>query len=219
MPSTTRASRSPLPLRSSRPRGGWSRRASQRSTRWTPPAATHGRTRSGFVTPTGRHGRSSRLMRTPKRPGTVAWPSRRPRRAGAARLGARVLPRARRTPAAYERGRSRAGSARPADALARTSILDVTETLHRHGSHAHAHPAGGSHRHLLRPLRSRAVGGSEHHHHARGHSHTHGLVDDSIKRSRAGLRASPWRCSCSRSPPASRRSSSPLRAASLCSPI
>ncbi len=71
----------------------------------------------------------------------------------------------------------------------RTSTLDVTETLHRHGSHAHAHPAGGSHRHLLRPLRSRAVGGSEHHHHARGHSHTHGLVDDSIKRSRAGLRA------------------------------
>jgi divalent metal cation (Fe/Co/Zn/Cd) transporter len=33
------------------------------------------------------------------------------------------------------------------------------------------------------------VGGSEHHHHARGHSHTHGLVDDSIKRSRTGLRA------------------------------
>lgn len=65
----------------------------------------------------------------------------------------------------------------------------MTETLHRHGSHAHAHPAGGSHRHLLRPLRSRAVGGSEHHHHAHGHRHTHGLVDASIKRSRTGLRA------------------------------
>jgi cation diffusion facilitator family transporter len=41
--------------------------------------------------------------------------------------------------------------------------------LHRHGDSTHAHPHRGPHEH--------------------GHGHSHGLVDASIKRSRAGLRA------------------------------
>ena len=62
-------------------------------------------------------------------------------------------------------------------------------TLHRHGGYAHEHEHAGPHRHLLHPRRSRKVQrrDSPGHHHEHGHSH--GLVDDSIKRSRAGLRA------------------------------
>ncbi len=58
--------------------------------------------------------------------------------------------------------------------------------LHRHGLTRHAHPASGPHRHILRPWRSRP---DDKHTHAGGHAHSHGLVDDSIKRSREGLRA------------------------------
>jgi len=47
---------------------------------------------------------------------------------------------------------------------------------HRHGETIHSHPHGGPHTH-----------GEEDHHHDHGHSH--GLIDPSIKRSRAGLRA------------------------------
>jgi cation diffusion facilitator family transporter len=65
------------------------------------------------------------------------------------------------------------------------------ELAHRHGRHVHTHVHSGPHRHLLRPRRSEALG------HGRGrhapaeasHGHTHGLVDDSIKRSRGGLHA------------------------------
>ncbi len=46
--------------------------------------------------------------------------------------------------------------------------------LHRHGAVTHSHPHRGEHAHNDAP-------------HA--HGHTHGLVDDSIKRSREGLRA------------------------------
>jgi cation diffusion facilitator family transporter len=61
---------------------------------------------------------------------------------------------------------------------------------HRHGSHVHAHPHAGGHRHWLRPRRSRPVGHPAHDHDGHGaHGHSHGLVDDSIKRSREGLRA------------------------------
>lgn len=56
---------------------------------------------------------------------------------------------------------------------------------HRHGAFVHAHRYAGPHRHLHHPRRSRPV----HAPHERDHSHSHGLVDDSIKRSRAGLRA------------------------------
>jgi cation diffusion facilitator family transporter len=48
--------------------------------------------------------------------------------------------------------------------------------LHRHGLSVHRHPHSGPHAH---PDRRRTE----------AHGHSHGLVDDSIKRSRAGLRA------------------------------
>jgi len=54
--------------------------------------------------------------------------------------------------------------------------------LHRHGLSVHRHPHSGPHAH---PDRG-------HQHHERrdeAHGHSHGLVDESIKRSRAGLRA------------------------------
>jgi cation diffusion facilitator family transporter len=54
---------------------------------------------------------------------------------------------------------------------------------HRHGAHAHAHPHARPHRHLRHPRRSRPLDLSHR------HGHSHGLVDASIKRSRAGLRA------------------------------
>jgi len=68
---------------------------------------------------------------------------------------------------------------------------------HRHGRHTHAHPHHGPHRHLLAPRRSTAATaataatGHHAHGHAHGHPHVHahGLVDPSIRRSRAGLRA------------------------------
>jgi cation diffusion facilitator family transporter len=57
--------------------------------------------------------------------------------------------------------------------------------LHRHGAHIHAHAGAGPHRHLRHPFRSRPVAASR----AADHGHSHGLVDESIRRSRAGLRA------------------------------
>jgi divalent metal cation (Fe/Co/Zn/Cd) transporter len=54
-------------------------------------------------------------------------------------------------------------------------------------AHGEAHPHAGPHRHLRHPRRSRQLDLSHRHHHDHGHSH--GLVDASIKRSRAGLRA------------------------------
>lgn len=65
------------------------------------------------------------------------------------------------------------------------SVVDyepVRGDLHRHGGVEHAHPHGGPHEH----------GDDEHrhdHHHAHGHGHSHGLLDASIRRSRAGVRA------------------------------
>jgi cation diffusion facilitator family transporter len=54
--------------------------------------------------------------------------------------------------------------------------------FHRHGLRIHAHPHAGSHRH-----------GRQRHSHAHGmhpaHAHSHGLVHDTIKRSREGLTA------------------------------
>jgi divalent metal cation (Fe/Co/Zn/Cd) transporter len=68
---------------------------------------------------------------------------------------------------------------------------DETLTLrHRHGRHVHGHPHGRDHRHLLYPQRSTALVGVHHHHeHVHGHEHSHGLVDRSIVRSRAGVKA------------------------------
>jgi cation diffusion facilitator family transporter len=58
----------------------------------------------------------------------------------------------------------------------------MSELVHRHGRHVHSHAWVGPHRHMLRPQRARRV---EH----TAHGHSHGLVDDSIKRSREGVRA------------------------------
>jgi Co/Zn/Cd efflux system component len=66
--------------------------------------------------------------------------------------------------------------------------------LHRHGRRVHEHPYVRAHRHLRLIRRSQPVGLAEHQHdhehHAHGeHGHSHGLVDRSIVRSRAGVKA------------------------------
>ncbi len=58
--------------------------------------------------------------------------------------------------------------------------------LHRHGALRHAHPHAGPHEH---PARHSRAPRDDHGKHAHGHSHTHGLVDESVKRSREGIRA------------------------------
>ncbi len=75
--------------------------------------------------------------------------------------------------------------------------MQGTSLEHRHGRRVHSHPHRGPHRHLTVPRLSRAdgaqTGRSSGHAHADRHSvrqsHSHGLVDESIKRSRAGIRA------------------------------
>ena len=67
-----------------------------------------------------------------------------------------------------------------------------TDVLHRHGSHVHRHCYTGTHRHFTSGLRrSQPVTESpDHDHdHDHGHGHSHGLVDRSILRSRAGIKA------------------------------
>jgi Co/Zn/Cd efflux system component len=66
--------------------------------------------------------------------------------------------------------------------------------LHRHGRRVHQHPYVEAHRHLRLFHRSEPVEAEEHRHahehHVHGeHGHSHGLVDRSIVRSRAGLKA------------------------------
>ena len=60
---------------------------------------------------------------------------------------------------------------------------------HRHGAQVHTHPHRRPHRHLTALRRSRPVPGSPLSHDRGGHGHSHGLIDESIKRSRAGIRA------------------------------
>jgi divalent metal cation (Fe/Co/Zn/Cd) transporter len=66
--------------------------------------------------------------------------------------------------------------------------------LHRHGRRVHDHPYARAHRHLRLVRRSQPVAPGElqrepeHHHHGE-HGHSHGLVDRSLVRSRAGLKA------------------------------
>jgi cation diffusion facilitator family transporter len=57
---------------------------------------------------------------------------------------------------------------------------------HRHGLWIHDHHHHGPHRHARLPFRSHEQAD---HHHNGTHGHTHGLVDPSIIRSRAGVRA------------------------------
>jgi divalent metal cation (Fe/Co/Zn/Cd) transporter len=64
--------------------------------------------------------------------------------------------------------------------------------LHRHGQCVHDHPYARAHRHLWLIQRSQSVEPDEHQHeHAQqaDHGHSHGLVDRSIVRSRAGVKA------------------------------
>ena len=66
--------------------------------------------------------------------------------------------------------------------------------VHRHGHHVHSHAVGGPHRHLVLPQRSQPLqnhGLDDHHGHPHDldHGHSHGLVDRSIVRSRAGVKA------------------------------
>jgi cation diffusion facilitator family transporter len=60
---------------------------------------------------------------------------------------------------------------------------------HRHGLWTHEHHHHGPHRHLRYPIRSLEDADHEHAAHDHEHGHTHGLVDPSIVRSRAGVRA------------------------------
>ncbi|MFA5885815.1 MAG: cation diffusion facilitator family transporter [Acidimicrobiia bacterium] len=76
-------------------------------------------------------------------------------------------------------------------------MTDVME--HRHGRFAHSHHHHGPHRHPRLPFRSHEpIADHEHGHdghddHEHGHhGHTHGRIDPSIVRSRAGLRAVLW---------------------------
>jgi divalent metal cation (Fe/Co/Zn/Cd) transporter len=66
--------------------------------------------------------------------------------------------------------------------------------LHRHGHHVHRHVHAHPHRHLRLPWRSQAVEANERRPKQEGHhygedSHSHGLVDRSIVRSREGVKA------------------------------
>jgi cation diffusion facilitator family transporter len=61
---------------------------------------------------------------------------------------------------------------------------------HRHGRRVHSHPHSGRHRHVPLLLRVSEPVSEQHAHGAHGHSH--GLVDPSIVRSRAGIRAVSW---------------------------
>src|SRR6266511_4305165 len=113
--------------------------------------------------------------------------------------GARRLPPTRpelSTLATHVRAREPRGSTNPPIALA--TVLGVSGSsapaLHRHGRRVHEHPYARAHRHLRLIQRSQPVERSadhyEHGHHHHGeHGHSHGLVDRSILRSRAGLKA------------------------------
>jgi divalent metal cation (Fe/Co/Zn/Cd) transporter len=64
------------------------------------------------------------------------------------------------------------------------------QALHRHGRRVHDHPYVRAHRHLRLIQRSQPVELGKHRHHDHGgHGHSHGLVDRSVVRSRAGVRA------------------------------
>jgi cation diffusion facilitator family transporter len=59
--------------------------------------------------------------------------------------------------------------------------VSANALLHRHGRHIHEHPHPDAHRHLRYPHRCQGV---DH----RSHDHSHGLIDQSIVRSRDGVR-------------------------------
>jgi Co/Zn/Cd efflux system component len=75
-------------------------------------------------------------------------------------------------------------------------VPQADANIHRHGERLHSHPHTGPHRHLRLVRRSAPVqvahkhSHSGHDHiHGTEHGHSHGLIHDSIKRSRQGIRA------------------------------
>jgi divalent metal cation (Fe/Co/Zn/Cd) transporter len=82
--------------------------------------------------------------------------------------------------------------------MASPTYEPVEGDVHRHGALRHAHPHRGPHEHVERRGGERSAGACGHsrsHHHlphphfpSDAHPHSHGLVDDSIKRSRDGVR-------------------------------
>jgi divalent metal cation (Fe/Co/Zn/Cd) transporter len=78
-------------------------------------------------------------------------------------------------------------------------MLAVDPNVHRHGGRLHSHAYTGPHRHLRLVRRSapaeeahehgRADRDGQDHAHGAEHGHSHGLIHDSIKRSRQGIRA------------------------------
>jgi Co/Zn/Cd efflux system component len=64
------------------------------------------------------------------------------------------------------------------------SIVDPAR--HRHGARVHSHPYQSSHRHVVRGWRPSSRDGPHDH---GGHGRSHGLVDESVVRSRDGIRA------------------------------
>lgn len=75
-------------------------------------------------------------------------------------------------------------------ALGNTDVMTAA-VVHRHGRHVHGHAHAGPHRHVLRPRRSEPLArhARPRTHGAEAHRHSHGLVADSVKRSREGVRA------------------------------
>lgn len=68
----------------------------------------------------------------------------------------------------------------------------TTGTAHRHGNRVHSHPYAETHRHFsLMLLPSKPVAHADNPDDPH-HGHSHGLVDRSIVRSRAGIRAVSW---------------------------
>jgi cation diffusion facilitator family transporter len=62
--------------------------------------------------------------------------------------------------------------------------MTASATAHRHGWRVHSHSHRAVHRHLYAPWESQPVARRGH-----AHGHSHGLVDGTIVRSRAGIRA------------------------------
>jgi cation diffusion facilitator family transporter len=69
----------------------------------------------------------------------------------------------------------------------------TAQVTHRHGRRIHSHPhTGGRHRHLALMLRPSEAVAETHEYADHGHRHSHGLIEPSIVRSRAGIRAVSW---------------------------
>jgi len=68
--------------------------------------------------------------------------------------------------------------------MSAATYAPVQGDLHRHGKLRHAHPHAGPHAHDAHGQEKLQVDHGDH-----AHGHSHGLVDESIKRSREGVRA------------------------------